>query len=344
MTIEFKPATREGVGLLIGLAGGTGSGKTYSALRLATGLSGGKPFAVIDTENGRAKHYADAFRFDHGNIHAPFRPETYLNAVRVADKAGYPVIVIDSMTHEWAGEGGVLDMHEAELNRMAGDNWQKREACKMAAWIKPKMSHKHMVSALLQTRAHIIMCFRAEEKVEITRDEKGKTQIAPKQSLTGLDGWIPVCEKNLPFELTLSVLFTAKAPGIPMPIKLPYALAGGLSLKSPVDEKYGAFLAAWAKGGSAPAPLAKAPAAPEQRAKETALTENRARAAAFFNGYMKKLEEVVVIPALDRLIENNKAAREKLSVVNPELYDQLIFAEAELRKKIEAADAEIGND
>ncbi|HAK63594.1 MAG TPA: hypothetical protein DCO82_10190 [Alphaproteobacteria bacterium] len=341
MTIEFKRATREGVGLLIGLAGGTGSGKTYSALRLATGLAGGKPFAVIDTENGRAKHYADAFRFDHANIHAPFRPETYLDAVRVADKAGYPVIVIDSMTHEWAGEGGVLDMHEAELNRMAGDNWQKREACKMAAWIKPKMAHKHMVSSLLQIRAHVIMCFRAEEKVEMKRDEKGKTQIVPKQSLTGLDGWLPVCEKNLPFELTLSLLFVARNPGVPLPIKLPDDLASGLSLNARIDEKYGAFLADWAKGGVPPAPLEKAPAAPEQRAKETAPTENHARAAAFFNGYMEKLEAVVVIPALDRLIENNKAAREKLSAVNPELYDRLINAEAELRQKIEAADAEI---
>ena len=88
----------------------------------------------------------------------------------------------------------------------------RRESGKMAAWIRPKTSHKHMVQRLLQVRAHLILCFRAEEKVEMVKDAKGKMQIVPKQSRTGLDGWIPVCEKNLPFELTASFLLTADAP------------------------------------------------------------------------------------------------------------------------------------
>ena len=141
MAFTFRPAVREDVSLLIGLSGGTGSGKTRSAFRLATGIAGGRPFAVIDTEAGRAKHYADAFRFDHGDLKPPFRPSAYEDAIKAADDAKYPVIVVDSMSHEWAGEGGILDWQEDELQRMAGDDWKKREACKMAAWIKPKMAH-----------------------------------------------------------------------------------------------------------------------------------------------------------------------------------------------------------
>jgi hypothetical protein len=86
MTITFRPAVRENVPLLLGLAGGTGSGKTYSAMALAKGLAGGKRFAVIDTENGRAKHYADDFEFDAADLHAPFRPDAYAEAIEAADR------------------------------------------------------------------------------------------------------------------------------------------------------------------------------------------------------------------------------------------------------------------
>lgn len=250
MPFSFRPAVRENVGLLIGLSGGTGSGKTYSAMRLAKGIAGETPFAVIDTEAGRAKHYADRFRFDHGDLEAPFSPDAYCEAIVAADKAKYPVIVVDSASHEWAGEGGILDWQEHELDRMAGDDWKKREACKMAAWIKPKMSHKAMVNKLLQVRAHVILCFRAEPKVEIAK-ENGKTVIREKQSLVGLHGWIPICEKNLPFEMTASFLLMADRPGIPQPIKLQEQHRPFFPLDAPITEQSGMRLAEWAKGGEA---------------------------------------------------------------------------------------------
>lgn len=250
MSFQFKPAIREQVGLLIGLAGGTGSGKTYSAMRLASGIAGGKPFAVIDTEAGRAKHYADQFKFDHGDLAAPFSPQAYAEAIFAADAAKYPCIVVDSMSHEWAGEGGVLEMHDAELDRMAGDDWKKREACKMAAWIRPKTDHKKMVQRLLQVRAHLILCFRAEEKIEMVKDEETKKMvIVAKRSLTGINGWIPVCEKSLPFELTTSFLLTADAPGMPKPIKLQEQHRNMFPLEKPVSEDSGKMVAAWAAGG-----------------------------------------------------------------------------------------------
>jgi hypothetical protein len=253
VSITFRKAVRENVALLIGLAGGTGSGKSFSAMRLASGIAGGKPFAVIDTENRRALHYAEKFAFDHADLRAPFRPDAYASAIADADAAGYSVIVVDQMSYEHAGEGGLLDWQEEELTRMAGDDWKKRESCKMASWIKPKSSHKHMMQKLLQVRAHLILCFRAEEKIEMVRGEDGKMKIQPKQALTGIQGWIPIAEKSLPYELTASFLLTADAPGVPKPIKLQEQHRKLFPLDKPITEESGRMIAEWAKGGSVPA-------------------------------------------------------------------------------------------
>lgn len=254
MTFEFREAKRENVGLLIGLAGGTGSGKTFTAFRLASGIAGDKPFAVIDTEARRALHYADQFRFDHAELRPPFRPSAFEEAIKAADDAGYPVIVVDSMSHEHAGEGGLLEWHDEEFQRMGG-----RDAVKMAAWIKPKGAHKHMVQRLLQVRAHLILCFRADEKVEMVKGDDGKMKIVPKKSRTGLDGWIPICEKNLPFELTASFLLTADSPGVPKPIKLQEQHRHLFPFGQPITEESGRALAVWAAGGKTKA-TADAPA------------------------------------------------------------------------------------
>lgn len=244
MTVTFRPAKREGAPLLLGLAGSSGSGKTYSALQLAKGMAGGARFAMIDSENGRAKHYADVFEFDHADIRAPFRPQAYADAIEAADAAGYPVVVVDSASHEWYGDGGCLDWHD---DLMGGD--QKKN---LSAWILPKREHKRMVTRLLQVRAHVILCLRAEEKVEAVRGERG-IEIKPKQSLVGLDGWIPIAEKNLPYELTASFLLLADKPGVPKPIKLPEQLRGLVPLDKPLTPMVGAALAEWARGGVAAA-------------------------------------------------------------------------------------------
>lgn len=251
MSVSFRPAVRENVRLLIGVAGGTGSGKTFSALRLATGLAGGKPFALIDTENGRALEYADLFDFHHGDLRAPFTPAAYQAAIRDADQAGYPVIVVDSGSHEHAGDGGLIDWHEAEVTRMAGKDadWKRREAVTFAAWVKPKEAHKRFVNGLLQTRAHLIICLRAEEKIEIVRNAQGKTEVQPKRSPgRGIDGWMPVAEKNLPYELTISLLLTNEQPGVPKPIKLGVTYQPLVSLTEQLSEETGKRLAAYAAG------------------------------------------------------------------------------------------------
>ncbi len=242
MNYTFRKATRENVSLLIGLAGASGAGKTYTAMRLASGISGKKRFVVLDTENGRASHYADQFDFDVLELREPFTPHSYAEAIKAADDAGYPVIVVDSASHEYAGSGGVLDMQEEEFTRMGG-----RDSAKMLSWVKPKMEHKKMMQRLLQTKAHLILCFRAEAKIEVIKED-GKTKIVPKQSLVGLDGWIPVTEKTVPFELTVSLLLTPDKPGIPHPIKLQEQHKALFPLNKPITEESGKLIAQWASG------------------------------------------------------------------------------------------------
>jgi hypothetical protein len=242
MTVTFREVRREQVPLLIGLAGGTGSGKSMSALLLARGMTGGEPFAFIDTENGRAKHYADLFpEMRHAEIHAPFRPEKYADAI-VQGAADYPVVVVDSMSHEWAGDGGCLDWHD----ELMGGNQAKN----FSAWIEPKKAHKRMLTQLLQLNAHVILCFRAEPKVEAKKNERGQWEYVPKPSLTGLDGWIPISEKMLPYELTASFLLMADQPGIPRPIKLQEQHKPFVPLDQKLSENTGRQLAAWAAGSS----------------------------------------------------------------------------------------------
>ena len=251
MTFSFRPAVRGDEHLLISLAGESGSGKTMTAMRLAKGICGDRPFAVIDTENGRAKHYADYFRFDHGDLRAPFTPMAYEEAIESAAKEGYPVIIVDSVSHEHAGDGGLLDWHEENLQRMAGDDPAKREKCAMAAWVKPKMAHKKMVQKYLAVNAHLILCLRAEPKVRMIKRE-GKTVIEDA-------GFLPVCEKNLPYEMTVSFLFSSEFPGYPLkPLKL-QKQHQDIFLRKDADgnlvqigEGCGKMIAEWAKGARKP--------------------------------------------------------------------------------------------
>jgi hypothetical protein len=258
MTYTFRPARRSSAPLIIGIAGGTGSGKTYSAMRLAKGMAGGQRFAVIDSENGRASFYADSFDFDTAQIAAPFTPAHYLAAIQAADRAGYPVIVVDSASHEYAGDGGVLDLQEAEFKRLGGgDN------VKMLSWAMPKTEHKAMVYGLLQLKAHLILCFRAENKIEIAKDDRGLTVVREKRSLVGYHGWIPITEKSLPFELTTFLMLTADEPGKPKAITLREPHRAMFPSDTPISEASGSQLAAWASGaGSAAAPSAPAATTP----------------------------------------------------------------------------------
>lgn len=261
MSITFRPAVRDETSLLIAMAGASGSGKTFSALRLATGLAGDGKIAMIDTEAGRGLHYAEKFRFDHAELKPPFTPEAYLEAIVKAQEDGYRAIVVDSFSHEYEGEGGLQDIQQADLERMAGGDARKMERLTAPSWKNAKLRHKKMVSRLLQVRSHLIFCLRAEEKIrfEKVKDDRGyeKTAIVPA-------GWVPICEKRWMYEMTLSVTMTPEAPGMPMfdgqgrPIhgKIQDQHRHAFPPGETVTEDSGRLLAEWARGNK---PIASQP-------------------------------------------------------------------------------------
>lgn len=216
----FSPARRERVGLSIALAGSSGSGKTKSALEIASGLAGpnGK-IVVIDTEGRRALHYASQYRFDHLDFQPPYTPERCTAAIVAAQNTGADVVIFDSASDEYEGEGGLQDIHDAEARRMATDRdgniaeW-KIEAMNAPAWKAPKLRHKSsLIRRIRSFPGFVIFCLRAEEKVrfEKVKDERtGREKNAIVQA-----GWIPICEKRFMYDMTLSLTLAPETKGKP---------------------------------------------------------------------------------------------------------------------------------
>lgn len=242
---EAKPAVREQVPLLIGLMGPSGGGKTFSALRLATGIQsvvGGEIYG-IDTEARRMLHYADRFRFRHIQFDAPFGPLDYLGAIEHAVASGAKIIIVDSMSHEHDGPGGVLEMHAAELERLGG-----QETKKFLAWQKPKAMRRQMINRILQLNASFIFCFRAKDKIKIA----GGKPIP--------QGFMPIAGEEFVFEMTANCLLLPHADGVPtwrsdevgerLMMKLPEQFKGIFAESQPLSEDIGAALATWARGGT----------------------------------------------------------------------------------------------
>lgn len=264
MNFTLRPAIREKIGLLFGISGASGSGKTVSALMLAKGIANGTGrIAVIDTEAGRALHYApkpgekaDAskgtFDFLHLDFAAPFTPERYIEAIRACEAEGATVIVIDSMSHEWAGEGGCSDIQAAEAERMATFdgklNVARMEAMTAPAWKLPKRRHQRMMARLIQTRTHLIFCLRAQEKIKIVKvmkNGKERSEVVPV-------GFQPICEKSFMFELSGSMMMHPERPGCPdydLPRKLNDDLQSILPHGHIVGDEAGKRLRLWAETG-----------------------------------------------------------------------------------------------
>lgn len=248
MTFQFRKAVRAESPLLIGIAGGTGAGKTYSALRLAKGM-GGK-VAMIDTERGRGLHYADEFDYQYLELEPPFSPERYLEAMQAAENAGADIIIVDSMSHCWEGIGGLQEQAHAIAKQMAEKWGGSPERHTFPSWAQPKAENQKMVNWMLAAKANIILCFRAKEKSTIVKTEKdGRTRTEVVNV-----GWQPITEKSLPYEMTVLAMLTAENPGHPeFNFKALSHNFAGIFTGAKLDEETGQRIAAWAKG-SAEAP------------------------------------------------------------------------------------------
>jgi hypothetical protein len=163
--MQLKKATKKVVKLKIGMSGASGFGKTYSALLLAYGItSDWSKIAVIDTENGSADLYSDLGEYNSITLESPFTPERYIFAIDVCEKAGIECVIVDSITHEWSGKGGCLDIH----NQLGG---------KFQDWAKVTPRHNAFIQAILQSKMHIITTVRRKQDYDLSTSSSGKAQV-----------------------------------------------------------------------------------------------------------------------------------------------------------------------
>lgn len=159
--MAFQKAERKQKKARIALYGPSGSGKTYTALSLATGL--GDKIAVVDTERGSASLYADRFNFDTLEL-SNFNANHFIEAIQDAEKAGYDVLVIDSLSHAWQGTGGILDKVNATGGNSFTDGWGK---------VGTPLYNK-LMDTILEARVHIVACMRSKTDYVIEKNSRGK--------------------------------------------------------------------------------------------------------------------------------------------------------------------------
>lgn len=167
MNIQFQRAERKQSKLRLAITGPTGSGKTYGALSIATGLGG--RIAVLDTENGSASLYADEFEFDVINLAPPYSPERFIEVIKAAESAGYDNLIIDSTTHEWSGVGGCLELVDKIAPKFKGNTW--------SAWSEVTPRHRAFIDAMLQSRINIIATMRSKMDSVQQDNGNGKKQV-----------------------------------------------------------------------------------------------------------------------------------------------------------------------
>lgn len=163
--MELRKATKQRSKLRLGIAGPSGSGKTYSALLLASGMTKWDKIALIDTENGSGELYSDLGEYNVITLSAPFTPERYIQAIRACENAGMEVIIIDSVTHEWDGEGGLLDVH----SKMMGNSFTN--------WAKITPRHNAFIQAITSSSCHVITTVRKKQDYDMTQGSDGKTKV-----------------------------------------------------------------------------------------------------------------------------------------------------------------------
>jgi len=296
-SFTFRRAERETTSVLIALAGASGSGKTYSAICLALGLAypgmapdeilatikkeGKARIVVLDSEGGRALHYApkpgadpdfkSSFPFEYAELMPPFTPQSYQDAVVEANEAGFAAVVVDSMSHEWESEGGVLEWADRIAEGVPKPNVSNPEPWKKEHWIEqpvkspgnwkePKRAHKQMMMRFLQCRLHMIFCLRAEEKMKLVQEkftgrdgkDRSSVKVIPAEDRPINERWEPICEKRFMYEMTASFVLLPSDPGKGIALKLQEQHQACFPDGAFISAQSGSCLAQWASGGAEP--------------------------------------------------------------------------------------------
>lgn len=167
MSVFFKKAERKNAKLRLAIAGPTGSGKTFTALVLAKGIGG--RIAVADTENSSAELYEDLVEFEHANIQPPYTPEKFIEVIKAAENANFDTLILDSITHEWSGVGGCLEIvDQLASTSFKGNSW--------GAWSQVTPRHRKFIDAMLRSSINIIVTMRSKMETVQTNDN-GKKKV-----------------------------------------------------------------------------------------------------------------------------------------------------------------------
>lgn len=226
----FEKAVKAESKLRLALAGPSGSGKTYSALSIASHLTD-KSIALVDTEHGSASKYADLFSFDVLNLDPPFHPDRFLDAIREAEKAGYGVIILDSLSHAWSGTGGLLDI----VDEIAKKN---RNPNTFAAWKDATPIQNRLIDGLLMADIHLIATMRSKQEYILQENQNGRQ--VPKKV-----GMAPVQRDGFEYEFDVFIDLDVDNTGLVSKTRCP-ALSGKV-IKQPGKETAD-VLREWLKG------------------------------------------------------------------------------------------------
>lgn len=230
--MAFIKAERKQAKLKIGLSAPSGAGKTYSSLLIAYGICGDwSQIAVIDTENRSAELYSNLGDYSVCPITPPFTPKKYIAAIHEAVEAGFKVLIIDSLSHAWSGEGGLLDMQDKAVKASRSGN-------SYTAWKEITPEHNRLVDAILQSDIDIIVTTRAKADYIMTDDGNGKKSVKKV-------GLAPIFRDGLEYELT--VFFDLTQDHIATASKDRTSIFDGQNFKP--TEETGKLLAEWRNGG-----------------------------------------------------------------------------------------------
>ena len=184
--MQIRKAERKKAKLRLGIAATSGAGKTYSSILIAKGLEG--KIGLIDTEHGSGDLYADLCDYDIIPISAPYTVAKYIEAIKLFEANGYSTIIIDSLSHAWAGDGGLLDKQGKIADSGKGNGY--------TAWRTVTPEHNSLVDAMLQSKCHIIATMRAKTEYVIEKNDKGKD--TPRKV-----GMAPIQRDGMEYEFTV---------------------------------------------------------------------------------------------------------------------------------------------
>ncbi len=228
--MEIRKAQRRKAKLRLGIAAPSGAGKTYSALLMAFGL-GGK-VGLVDTEHGSGDLYAHLGEYSVIGIEAPYTVAKYTQAIKAFEEAGFDTIIIDSLSHAWAGDGGLLDKQGKLADRPGANSY--------AAWRSVTPDHNALVDAMLQSPCHIIATMRSKQDYVLETNAQGKQQ--PKKV-----GMAPVQRDGMEYEFT--VMLDVDMNHMASASKDRTSLFDGRVFK--ISEKTGQELLGWLETGEA---------------------------------------------------------------------------------------------